>query len=161
MRTIKIAEGAFNKINGSKYEISSYGRFINMETTIKSSPESESLLQDYQSQLETLKPSLNYMATLEDLIILHRIYQNPDIVLSTQREYVYARQACPQDEKKNNDIRICIGLKENYSENIHTDKKLMDRAISEVRKRLDILIHTKSNELENLKTPKKKSRKKS
>ena len=150
MRTIKIAEGALNKIMGNEYEVSSFDRFINMENTIKSSDDSKSLLSVYRLKYEDVKSKLDYMSVLEDLIILHRIYQNPEIVLSTQREYVYARQACPKDNKKSNDIRICIGLKEQYDEDFLNDKKLMEKAIYEIRRRLSKDIHDKQNQLEML-----------
>ena len=157
MRTIKIAEGALNKIMGSEYEVSSFDRFINMENSINTSPESKFYLQKYQDEFNEMKSKLDYMSTLEDLIVLHRIYQNPEIVLSEVREYVYARQACPKDNKKSNDIRICVGLRSLYGKNIHTDKKLMEKAIYEVRRRLSKDIHDKQNQLEKLSpTPKKK-----
>jgi hypothetical protein len=81
---------------------------------------------------------------MEEIVMLHRIRENMDIQLSTQREYVYARQFCPRTDTKNQDIRICVSKTEFHDiNNLDSDKELVTKAESKIREILDGLIFEK------------------
>jgi hypothetical protein len=81
---------------------------------------------------------------MEDQIMLHRIREKLDIQLSTQREYVYARQACPRNDTRNQDIRICLAKTEFHDvNNLQSDVVLMDKAKKKITEIIDDIIYEK------------------
>ena len=153
MRTIRLAEGVFNKIVGTDREISPYERFMNVEKTITHDPKNKPLLNRYRELVTSNVDVVQELAHLEDLIILRRIRSNRDIQLSTQRDYVYARQACPRSDTKNQDIRICVARVEPYDvNNLEGNVELMERADQIVCEYLDDLIKEKESIIKILNT---------
>jgi hypothetical protein len=147
MKVYKLTDGVFSRIVGDRRQISDYDRFINLEKDLDPNPSTLPYLKKYKSMVTRHKAKFKEMATLEDLIMLHRIRQNRDIQLSVQREYIYARQPCPRTETKNQDLRLCIANAEFYDiENLSGNKDLMDLADNKICKALDELIYEKEKE---------------
>lgn len=147
MRQIKLAEGVFNKIVGTNRDVSSYDHFINIEKTVGSSPNIASHMKEYKAMVKRYRPKFEKLASLEEIIILYRIRENRDIQLSTQREYIYARQACPRSDIRNQDIRLCVANTEFYDMSTYeTNPDLIQKADKKVCDVLDELIREKEKQ---------------
>lgn len=144
MRKIRLDDGVFNRMIGTDREISSYERFINLQKGLKSDSKMTKHLKSYKTLTQENENLFRTLASLEDLITLMRIRENLDIQLYTQREYIYARQACPRDTK-NRDIRVCVGRIDNYlpTKNVLELPAVIARAEEIVREQLDQLIAEK------------------
>jgi len=144
MKVNRLADGVFSKIVGSSREISSYDRFMNLEGEIKSGKKVSDYLTQYKDLVHKNKTTFTKLAQMEDLIMLYRIRENLDIQLSTQREYVYARQACPRNDTRNQDIRICLAKIEFHDvNNLQSDVVLMDKAKKKITEVIDDIIYEK------------------
>lgn len=140
MRKIRLDDGVFNRIVGNDREIPGYQRFVNLQEGLNSSPKIDQLVRDYEEMTRDHKNLFGTLASLEDLITLMRIRENLDIQLYTQREYIYARQACPRDTK-NRDIRVCVGRIDDYKvKDVLLSPKVMSKAKNIVTENLDVLI---------------------
>lgn len=145
MRKIRLDDGVFNRIVGSDREHSSVNQFINVQKTIAGDNKVKKVLNHYKKMATDNVKLFENLSHLEDLIILYRIRANRDIQLYTQREYVYARQACPRDTK-NRDIRVCVGRMDAFGvteENLLQNKELTNKADEIVCEYLDQLISEK------------------
>jgi hypothetical protein len=148
MKVNKLADGVFSRIVGNTREISSYDRFMNVEDTISSNEGVKKHLVPYKELISKNKSIFQKLAQYEDLIMLYRIRENLDIQLSTQREYVYARQSCPRSDTRNQDIRICIAKTEFHDvNNLQSDVVLMEKASKKIRDQIDGLIYEKERAL--------------
>lgn len=144
MKVNRLADGVFTRIVGNSREISSYDRFNNLEADIKSSVKGKKKLKEYMDLVNKNKNLFQKLSQVEELVMLYRIRENMDIQLSTQREYVYARQYCPRTDTQNQDIRICISkTSEHDINNLHGDKELMLKAESMIREKIDEIIFEK------------------
>jgi hypothetical protein len=144
MKVNRLADGVFSKIVGSSREISSYDRFMNLENEINSGKKVSDYLTQYKELVHKNKNMFLKLSQMEDLIMLHRIRENLDIQLSTQREYVYARQACPRNDTRNQDIRICLAKTEFHDvNNLQSDVVLMDKAKKKITEIIDDIIYEK------------------
>ena len=141
MRKIRLDDGVFNRMVGTDREISSYERFINLQKGINGDKKVNRYLKMYKTLVEENVNLFGTLASLEDMITLRRIQNNLDIQLYVQREYIYARQACPRDTK-NRDIRVCVGRVDSYSnsnDDVLHNPKVMERA--------EYIIHNHLNDL--------------
>ena len=86
MKVNRLADGVFSRIVGNSREISSYDRFMNLESEITSSEGVSKHLSPYKELVNKNKSIFQKLAQYEDLIMLYRIRENLDIQLSTQRE---------------------------------------------------------------------------
>ena len=144
MKVNRLADGVFTRIVGNSREISSYDRFNNLEADIKSSVKGKKKLKEYMDLVNKNKNLFQKLSQVEELVMLYRIRENMDIQLSTQREYVYARQYCPRTDTQNQDIRICISkTSEHDINNLHGDKELMLKAESMIKEKIDEIIFEK------------------
>ena len=144
MKVNRLADGVFTKIVGNNREISSYDRFNNLESTINSSDKGKKMLAKYMDLVNKNKNLFQQIYQVEELVTLYRIRENMDIQLSTQREYVYARQYCPRTDTQNQDIRICISKTSDHDiNNLHGDKELMLKAETKIREIIDGIIFEK------------------
>ena len=144
MKVNRLADGVFTRIVGNSREISSYDRFNNLESDIKSSVKGKKKLKEYMDLVNKNKNLFQKLSQVEELVMLYRIRENMDIQLSTQREYVYARQYCPRTDTQNQDIRICISkTSEHDINNLHGDKELMLKAESMIKEKIDEIIFEK------------------
>ena len=151
MKVNRLADGVFTRIVGNSREISSYDRFNNLEADIKSSVKGKKKLKEYMDLVNKNKNLFQKLSQVEELVMLYRIRENMDIQLSTQREYVYARQYCPRTDTQNQDIRICISkTSEHDINNLHGDKELMLKAESMIREKIDEIIFEKEMLSKNL-----------
>ena len=141
MRKIRLDDGVFNRMVGTDREISSYERFINLQKGINGDKKVNRYLKMYKNMVEKNVNLFGTLASLEDMITLRRIQNNLDIQLYVQREYIYARQACPRDTK-NRDIRVCVGRVDSYpdSKNILDNPKVMEKAENIIHEYLNGLI---------------------
>ena len=143
MRKIRLDDGVFNKIVGSDREISSYERFINTQKGIHGDSKVNRVLDYYKNMVTENSKMFDQLSEMEDLIILLRIRANRDVQLYTQREYIYARQACPRDTK-NRDIRVCVGRVDAYPDgNVLENPEVLSKADEIVCEYLDQLIKEK------------------
>ena len=141
MKVNRLADGVFSRIVGDKREISAYDRFMNLEKDIETNPRTTPYLKVYKDMVTRHKAKIKKMADTEELIMLHRIRSNRSIQLSVQREYVYARQFCPRNDTRNQDIRICIANTEFHDiTDLENNPVLMDIADKKVCKALDEII---------------------
>jgi hypothetical protein len=93
------------------------------------------------------KAKIRKFADTEELIMLHRIRNNRAIQLSVQREYVYARQFCPRNDTRNQDIRICIANTEFHDvTDLDNNPALMEIADKKVCKALDEIINEREKQ---------------
>ena len=144
MKVNRLADGVFTRIVGNSREISSYDRFNNLEADIKSSVKGKKKLKEYMDLVNKNKNLFQKLSQVEELVMLYRIRENMDIQLSTQREYVYARQYCPRTDTQNQDIRICISkTSEHDINNLHGDKELMLKAETKIKEIIDGIIFEK------------------
>jgi len=151
MKVNRLADGVFTRIVGNSREISSYDRFNNLEADIKSSVKGKKKLKEYMDLVNKNKNLFQKLSQVEELVMLYRIRENMDIQLSTQREYVYARQYCPRTDTQNQDIRICISkTSEHDINNLHGDKELMLKAESMIKEKIDEIIFEKEMLSKNL-----------
>ncbi len=141
MKVNRLADGVFSRIVGDKREISAYDRFVNLEKDIETNPSTLPYLKTYKDMITRHKAKIQKMADTEELIMLHRIRSNRSIQLSVQREYVYARQFCPRNDTRNQDIRICIANSEFHDvSDLDNNPILMEIADKKICKALDEII---------------------
>ena len=144
MKVNRLADGVFTRIVGNSREISSYDRFNNLEADIKSSVKGKKKLKEYMDLVNKNKNLFQKLSQVEELVMLYRIRENMDIQLSTQREYVYARQYCPRTDTQNQDIRICISKTSDHNvKNLHGDKALVLKAETKIKEIIDGIIFEK------------------
>lgn len=144
MKVNRLADGVFTRIVGNSREISSYDRFNNLESEINSSEKGSKMLSEYMETVNKNKNLFQKLSQMEELVMLYRIRENLDIQLSTQREYVYARQYCPRTDTQNQDIRICISKTDFHDiKNLENDKELVSKAESKIKEIIDGIIFEK------------------
>jgi len=161
MRQIRLAEGVFNKITGSSFDIPDYERFLKLPPTVRTCANVASHITEWKKLLTKVKPSIEHMSHLEDLIILYRIRENREIQLYVQREYIYVRVAVPRNDTKNQDFRVIVDKIEFYNkENYMNDPTLLAKADEIICRNLDNLIEEKIRVVNNFVTSIKKTRKK-
>lgn len=161
MRQIRLAEGVFNKITGSNFDVPDYDRFLKLPSTVRTCSNVASHISQWKKLLTKVKPDIEHMSHLEDLIILYRIRENRDIQLYVQREYIYVRVAVPRSDTKNQDFRVIVDKIEFYDrENYMNDPTLLQRADEVILRNLDSLIEEKIRVINNFVTSTKKPRKK-
>jgi hypothetical protein len=161
MRQIRLAEGVFNKITGNNYSVPDYERFLKLPATVRTCANVASHIGTWKRILNKVKPDIEHMSHLEDLIILYRIRENREIQLYVQREYIYVRVAVPRNDTKNQDFRLIVDKIEFYNtEDYMTNPTVLAKADEIICKNLDALIEEKIRVINNFLTSKKKSRKK-
>jgi hypothetical protein len=161
MRQIRLAEGVFNKITGSNYDIPDYERFLKIDSTVRTCANVASHITQWKKLLTKVKPDIEHMSHLEDLIILYRIRENREIQLYVQREYIYVRVAVPRNDTKNQDFRVIVDKIEFYNtEDYMHNPTLLARADEIVCRNLDNLIEEKIRVINNFVTSLKRPRKK-
>ena len=161
MRQIRLAEGVFNKITGNNFEVPDYERFLKLPATVRTCANVASHITQWKKLLTKVKPDIEHMSHLEDLIILYRIRENRDIQLYVQREYIYVRVAVPRNDTKNQDFRVIVDKIEFYNmEDYIHNPTLLARADEIICKNLDNLIEEKIRIINNFVTSIKKTRKK-
>ena len=133
--TIKSTYGVFNQIIKS----STHGTFDDFANELVAIPSNEltSFIEEYKNRIKKSRSELITLAKLENIIIQLRSknLQPSDIKLSFVRDYIYARTFFYREGKKSHDIRVLVGLKTIYGDNIHTlanDKDFMAIAIEKL-----------------------------
>jgi hypothetical protein len=133
--TIKSTYGVFNRIVNTPTH-GKYDNFIN-ELVTNPTIELTKFVDDYKNRLNIIRDDLSILSKLETIIIQLRSknLQPSDIKLSFVRDYIYARTFFYREDKKSHDIRVLVGLKEIYGDNIDVlsnDNNFMQLAIEKL-----------------------------
>ena len=136
-RVNKWTYGIFTGIVGNSSEVSTYDRFINLQTDLTNSGESDDLLKSYQTLVTENKTVFEHLASLEEMIMQLRSRDNigEDFKLSIVREYIYARTPFFRRDKGTKDIRVIVGLTEFYGDDMRKlmgNKEFVARAITKL-----------------------------
>lgn len=153
MKVNRITDGVFTQIMGNDRERTLYDQFMGLENKIKSDRKTREYLNQYSRLLGKFKVDFQQLKDTEELIILHRIKNNPVINLSTLREYIYARMVCPRDDTRNQDIRVCVANSEFYPgkiEDLENNKELMDKAKDKIFAQFDKILLEKEYQYNKL-----------
>lgn len=153
MKVNRITDGVFTQIMGNDRERTLYDQFMGLENKIKSDRKTRDYLNQYSRLLGKFKVDFQQLKDTEELIILHRIKNNPVINLSTLREYIYARMVCPRDDTRNQDIRVCVANSEFYPgkiEDLENNTELMDKAKDKIFAQFDKILLEKEYQYNKL-----------
>lgn len=155
-RVNKFTDGVFCDIVGNSTEISSYDRFINVNSNIDVvSEECTKYLNIYRSKVNEVKDDLNHFALLEQIIMQIRTRDNvSDIKLSIVRdEYIYARCPFYRNDKDSKDIRVIVGLVEFYgsdTKKLSQNTEFMEKAKSKIIDAMNVEIENSIFEYEKI-----------
>jgi len=134
-RINKFTTGVFTNIVGDKKTIPDYDRFLAIQTQLKEpSDYLKGYIETYKATIRKNKSSVDNLGKLEDVIMQLRTLENldtKDIRLNVVREYIYARIPFHRKDKETKDIRVIVGVTEEWGTKIPKllgNKKFMTAA---------------------------------
>jgi len=121
-RTNKITERVFADLSETRDHKSAPDRFLalDQELGLQEEPSLIALKKNYKVLAEELTDNMSDLASIEEIIIQMRCKKviNSELRLSLNRNYIYARTLFYRRGNQINDIRVCVGLTEDFGTNI-------------------------------------------
>jgi len=125
-------------------------KFLKMEEKllIDETPEIRKLKSTYREMIEEIKPQLEKLATIEEVITYLRVAEvaKTDVRLSNVRGYLYARTPLFRSLWKNKDFRTSIGKVSEYGDDLSSLKE-NDKFMEQATEKLQVAFR---NEMETI-----------
>lgn len=125
-RVNKFTTGVFTDIAGDQKQTPTFSQFLNVQELLKKPTEElNTYLEVYKKKVTDIKPEVEILAKLEDVIMQLRTRDNlnpKEIKLNVVREYIYARIPFHRKDKETKDIRVIVGQIDEYGTDV---KKLL------------------------------------
>lgn len=121
-RVNKLTSGVFTDIIGNEKEKPDFIRFIDAQSNLqKPKTDLKSYLSKYKKIIEENRSIFDELGLIETIIMQMRSRDNiqtDDIKLNIVREYIYARIPFHRNDKEGKDIRVIVGMVENYGSDV-------------------------------------------
>ena len=121
-RVNKLTSGVFTDIIGNEEEKPDFIRFIDAQSNLqKPKTDLKSYLSKYKKIIEENRSIFDELGLIETIIMQMRSRDNiqtDDIKLNIVREYIYARIPFHRNDKEGKDIRVIVGMVENYGSDV-------------------------------------------
>lgn len=121
-RTNKITERVFADLSEFGNQKGAHERFLNLdkELGLQETPSLIALKKQYKTISSEFVEDLTDLACIEEIIIQTRCKQviNSELRLSLSRNYIYARSLFYRRGNQINDIRVIVGLTDEFGDNI-------------------------------------------
>jgi hypothetical protein len=121
-RTNKITERVFADLAETRNQKGAHERFLSLdkEMGLQETPSLIALKDKYKFIAEEFVSDLSELAGIEEIIIQMRCKQviNSELRLSLSRNYIYARSLFYRRGNQINDIRVIVGLTEDFGTNL-------------------------------------------
>lgn len=151
-------DGVFTDIVGNQNQTPGYERFKNVQSQLNAPKgELKKFLDAYDKLIDKNKSVFHQLASYEEVIMQMRVRDNikeDDIKFNIVREYIYARVPFFRTDKDTKDVRVIVGLIDNYGTNVdklYVNKNFMEKAKEKVILAMDDIIQSNIDNLKRLK----------
>lgn len=151
--TKKLTDVTFGEIVGTESTISSYDKFLDIDTFLNITPDNDLkfVKNEYKNIVNKIKTDMEILSLIEEVIIQIRCREciTKEMKLSILREYIYVRSTFYRRRNEIKDIRICVGKTDVYGTDVRDmelNEKFMEMATNK-------MVETMNNEIkQNLET---------
>jgi len=150
----KHVHGVLTEVVGTNKELSEFERFLNLSPP-SPSDDLTKLTQTYRNSYTKIKPTIDKLALLEEIILQLRSKENlQEIKLSIVRDdYIYARSPFYRKGGSTKDLRVIVGKIEIDGKDLKKlsmDFGFMDRASKGIVKAMNKIIEENKEELKRI-----------